>query len=99
MHTILFVLTVAVLVFYIFGAVSLCIETKATDFYEFFVLYNGWIVTALGAINAVLVTFFCLIGGVGSTQAFILVAYFLLALVAIGFTVYQFIKHGEVEAA
>lgn len=92
MTTILFVLAFVVLVFYVVGAVSLIWDNKLTEFYEFYVEFNGWIITALASLNSLLLVFGVMIGALGSTQVLILLAYIVFSIAAIGTSIYKYTK-------
>lgn len=92
MTTILFVLSLAVLAFYVVGAVSVIWDNKLSQFFEFFIEFNGWIITTLAALNSLLLVFGVMIGALGSTQVLILLAYILFSVASIAFTIYKYKK-------
>lgn len=92
MTTILFVLSFAVLAFYVVGAVSVIWDTKLSPFFEFFIEFNGWIITTLAAVNSLLLVFAVTISALGSTQVLILLAYIAFCLASIATTIYKFKK-------
>ena len=92
MTTILFVLSAIVLDFYVIGAVALIWENKFTEYFEFFVEFNGWFITALGAFNSLLLVLAITIGAIGSTQVLILLAYILFCIGSIAVSTHKFIR-------
>lgn len=90
MNTILLVLAAITLAFYCVGAVALIVDNKLSDFFEFYTQYNGWIVTALSAFNALLLTFATALGMLGATQIIILIVYAIFSIAMIALTIKKY---------
>ena len=95
MITVLIALALVLLAFYVTGAFSLVFENKLTEFFEYFLERNGVIITGLGAVNALLLSFFSTTFIVAEWQTLILLAYVVVSLVSKGFTIYVYNKAGE----
>lgn len=92
MNTILLVLAAIALAFFITGAVSMIVENKLTEMFEFYTEFNGWIITTLAAFNSLLLTFATALNMLGSTQVLILIPYTLFSLANIAGSIYKFKK-------
>lgn len=86
------VLSLLVFAFHVLGATSLLWENKLSEFYDFFIGYNGWYCTILGVLTNIIVILALCLFTLGSIQLIILFVSTIFGVAAISNCIYYYIK-------